>query len=246
MISKAIAKRAARRIDAQTSARVVIVAKSAATALLATALPVWNGRNTICKTQKGIGMALVLGIDPGAGGAFAVYDTETARIVSIEDMPLWYQTIGKRKRRRVDGLALADMFDTYEMMGVELVVIEAVGGRPRQSASAAYVFGYGVGLIYMCALYSRIPIETVPPSTWKKLMNVPGKTKADDTSIIARADELFPDCRDHWRGKLGGKKVDRAEAAMMAKFGADHVLHTISDLTDAEVRISNRGVETGG
>ena len=73
---------------------------------------------------------MVLGIDPGAKGAFAVYDTTTRRIVGdVEDCPLWYQTVGKRKRLRVDTLALADMFDTYAMMGVELIVMEAVGGR---------------------------------------------------------------------------------------------------------------------
>ena len=134
-------------------------------------------------------MTLILGVDPGAGGAFAVYDSDTRKLLGIDDMPIWYQAVGKRKRKRVDALALADMFDLYEIMGVELVVMEAVGGRTGQSASAGFVFGYGVGLIYMAALYSRIVIETVPPGTWKKVMNVPGKSKADDSAIIARADE---------------------------------------------------------
>lgn len=190
-------------------------------------------------------MTLVLGIDPGASGAFAVYDTETRRIVSIEDMPVWYQTVGKRKRKRVDGLALADQFDMYEMMGVELVVMEAVGGRPRQGASAGFVFGYGVGMIYMAALYSRIIIETVPPAAWKKLMNVPGKSKGSDDDIMARADELFPNDRELLRGPNGGKKVDRAEAAMMAKFGAEHVLHTIGQIGDVELRLAYQNAETG-
>lgn len=191
-------------------------------------------------------MTLIVGVDPGQTGAFAVYDTETRRVISIEDMPFWWQTVGKKKRRRVDGLALADMFDTYEMMGVELVVMEAVGGRPRQGASAGFVFGYGVGLIYMAALYSRIVIETVPPAAWKKIMNVPGKMNADDTAIINRADELFPLDRDKWRGPNGGKKVDRAEAAMMAKFGADHVLHTLATtVTDVELQLAYRQAETG-
>ena len=91
-------------------------------------------------------MSLVLGIDPGHSGAFAVYDTDAQRISTIEDMPTWFQTVGKKKRPRIDALALADMFDTYEMMGVDLIVLEAVGGRPAQSASAAFVFGYGLGL----------------------------------------------------------------------------------------------------
>ena len=190
-------------------------------------------------------MTLILGVDPGAGGAFAVYCSETRTITGIDDMPIWYQAVGKRKRKRVDALALAEMFDLYEMLGVELVVMEAVGGRTGQSASAGFVFGYGVGLIYMAALYSRIVIETVPPGTWKKAMNVPGKSKADDSAIIARADEMFPKHRDLFRGVRGGKKVDRAEAAMMAKFGADHVLHTMGRLEGDERKLISQNADTG-
>lgn len=192
-------------------------------------------------------MTLILGVDPGAGGAFAVYNAESNRLVSITDMPVWYQTVGKRKLKRVDALALADMFDTFEMMDIDLVVMEAVGGRPRQSASGAFVFGYGVGLIYMAALYNKLPIETVPPATWKKLMNVPGKQNGSDDDIIARADEMFPHDRHLWRGGRGGKRVDRAEAAMMARFGAEYVTRTLdkNNLSDAELRLAYQNADTG-
>lgn len=190
-------------------------------------------------------MTLILGIDPGGNGAFAVYNSETRRIVSIEDMPLWYQAVGKRKRKRIDALALADMFDVFEMMNVELVVMEAVGGRTGQGAAAGFVFGYGVGLIYMAALYSRIVIESVPPASWKRIMNVPGKDKADDSAILARANELFPHDTHLFRGPRGGKLIDRAEAAMLAKFGADHVLHTIGQFSDVERRLINQKADTG-
>lgn len=190
-------------------------------------------------------MTLILGVDPGASGAFAVYDNIAQRVVSVEDMPVWYQTVGKKKRKRVDALALADMFDTFEMMGVQLVVMEAVGGRPRQSASGAFVFGYGVGLIYMAAMYSEIVIETVPPAAWKKMLNVPGKQSGSDDDILARADELFPNDRALWRTARGGKRVDRAEAVMLAKFGADHVLHTLGRFTDAERRLAYQNADTG-
>lgn len=172
-------------------------------------------------------MSYILGIDPGGNGAFCVFNDETKRIVTVEDMPIWHQAVGKRKRKRIDAIRLAEMFDTYEMMGVELVVMEAVGGRTGQGAAAGFVFGYGVGMIYMACLYSKLILETIPPASWKKIMNVPGKTKADDSAIIARADELFPHDREWFRGERGGKKVDRAEAAMLAKFGADHVLRTV-------------------
>ena len=76
----------------------------------------------------------------------------------------------------------------------------------------------------MACFYSNIIIETVTPMTWKAYMRVPGKTKADDSAIMARADELFPEDRHLFRGPQGGKKLDRAEAAMIARYGADHLL----------------------
>ena len=70
---------------------------------------------------------LILGIDPGSSGAFAVYDTESRRLVGpVQDMPTWYQVVGKRKRPRLDAMAIADMFDEFQVMGVELIVMEAV------------------------------------------------------------------------------------------------------------------------
>lgn len=170
----------------------------------------------------------VLGVDPGGHGAFAIYNTDTRRISYIADMPIWHQAVGKKKRRRVDAIALAEMFELFDVFGIDLMVMEQVGGRTGQSASAGFVFGYGVGLIYMCALYNRFIIETTPPASWKRIMNVPGKKDADDSAIIARADELFPNDRGLWRGPQGGRLVDRAEAAMIAKFGADRVLPTMA------------------
>lgn len=184
-------------------------------------------------------MTFVLGIDPGAHGAFAVYDTTDGRIVDMRDMPTWWQVVGNKKRLRIDALAVAEFFEEYQMMGVELVVMEAVGGRPAQGAMAAYVFGYGVGMVYMAALFSKIVLETVPPSNWKRALNVQGKGKADDSAIIQRANELFPHDRDLFKpeSKRATKiRVDRVEAAMIAKFGGDHLLTRMGTTKEAHER----------
>lgn len=192
-------------------------------------------------------MTLVAGIDPGTGGAIAVYSTDNMQIVGMHDIPSWYQTVGKKKRKRVDAIALVELFELIEIMGVELVVIEAVGGRPRQSASSGFVFGYTVGLIYMACMYKKLMVETVPPGTWKKVLNVPGKSKGGDDDIMMRADEMFPKNRTLWRGDRGGKKVDRAEAAMLAKFGGDHILPTMGNwrITDEEFNMAYKKADTG-
>lgn len=191
-------------------------------------------------------MTLILGIDPGTKGAFAVYDTTTRRLVGeVQDVPIWYQTVGKRKRPRIDALAVADMMDTYELMGVELIVLESVAGRGGQSAVAGFAFGYTVGVIYMACMYTGIAVDHVPPQTWKALMNVPGKGKADDSAIMIRADEMFPEDRNQFRGMRGGKRVDRAEAAMIAKYGGDMVLPGLKAQSDMDVRAAYRNVDTG-
>lgn len=192
-------------------------------------------------------MSLVLGIDPGSSGAFAVYDTETRRIVGdILRMPVWQQVVGKRKRKRIDSLALAEMMDTYNLMGIDLVVIEAVGGRPGQNAMNAFTFGYGVGQLNMACIYSKIPMDTIEPATWKQVLRVPGKSRADDTAILARAEEIFPDDRHQFRGPKGGKMIDKAEAAMIAKFGGDYILQEADTLQSVKDKLHrSRNAQTG-
>lgn len=203
-------------------------------------------------------MALVAGIDPGTSGAIAIYCTDTKAVVSVEDIPTWYETVGKKKRKRVDTLALMDMFDMMKLVGVELIVLEAVGGRPKQSASAGFVFGYTVGLLYMSAMYSRIMLETVPPKEWKKLLKVPGKAGGKDKEekkqaqgdIIKRVAELFPNDTRQFQGPKGGYYMDRADAAMLAKFGGDFIVPQIFNnpvvlKKDEELNLAYRNAQTG-
>lgn len=188
-------------------------------------------------------MSLVVGVDPGLTGALALYNASTDAL-DISDMPTWSMVINKHKRQRVDAVALDEYFMMAKMIGVQLVVLEAVGGRPKQSASAAFVFGYSVGLIYQACVHARLPVETVPPAVWKRIMRVPGKRdgvtddKEKQLAIVHRATELMPMHRDKWHGPKGGMKLDRAEAALLAKYGADHALHSIEP--DAEWRLSYR------
>ncbi len=197
-------------------------------------------------------MPLVAGIDPGTNGAVAIYDIESKRTISIQDIPSWYQTVGKKKRKRIDTIALMELFDMLNLMGVELIVLEAVGGRPRQSASAGFVFGYTVGLIYMCAMYSKIMVETVPPQKWKKVLGVPGKQgnkdkdakKQAEGDIVNRANQLFPHDRELFRTERGALRMDRVDAAFLAKFGGDHVWRTMQ-AGDTELALAYKNAETG-
>lgn len=192
---------------------------------------------------------LVLGIDPGANGAFVVVDSETRGIVSVRGMPVWYQQVGKTKRKRVDPIELATMMEVYALMGVGMIVMEAVGGRGKQPGSSGFVFGYGVGMVYMASIMVKLPVETIPPHTWKAFMRVPGKSKADDSAIVMRANEIFPAHRSAFVGPRGGKEVDIAEAAMLAMFGIDFIVKkgytTIDPAEELAYRTRVLKAETG-
>lgn len=183
---------------------------------------------------------MILGIDPGAHGAFALYDPATGKLGGeIIDMPTWQQTVGRTKRTRIDPIALAEFFDTLPILGVDFIVMEAVGGYGKQPGSAGFQFGYGVGLVAMCCVYARIPYETVIPSVWKQMLKVPGKKKASDDEIMQRACQMFAGDSAQFFGPQGGKKVDRAEAAMIARYGGEFLYPHMKKSIDFETLVRN-------
>jgi hypothetical protein len=163
---------------------------------------------------------MILGIDPGNQGAFALLNPDTGSLM-VWDMPTFQMTIGRTRKTRIDPVQVDILFEGFKAAGCRLAVMESVGGRPRQSAHNAFTFGWGAGLIYMACVTNRIPPEPVPPSVWKRMMRAPKEKEA----AVARADELFPEHRHLFRGKRNGLMDGRAEAALLALFGAVHVKH---------------------
>lgn len=168
----------------------------------------------------------VLGIDPGGAGALALYTpgwkaTKDAPAIPaslvIYDMPADEVTVGRSKRRRVNVLALDDLVAEMLLLGpLDKVVIEQVGGMPGQASG--FAFGYGVGLLHAVFRLRRIPLEVVTPAKWKKDVKAP----RDKREAVVRAEELMPQFRDQFigTGKRGGTRPDRAEAALLAYWGA--------------------------
>jgi hypothetical protein len=148
-------------------------------------------------------------------------------ILHIEDMPGYKVTVGKTKRQRIDDVALLNYFEMAKLRGADRVVIEQIWERPGDRGM--FVMGMCVGLVRMACISARLPIEEIPPATWKRLLRVPGKAK-DQTGeeIMRRADEMFPDHRDKFRGPKGGRLVDRAEAAMLGYYGETFLVGNIN------------------
>lgn len=178
---------------------------------------------------------MIVGVDPGVTGAIAWF---SGNVLCVENMPTYEVTIGRKQRLRVDAVALFNYFEMLRLLGASLVVMESVGGRARQSAAAGFNFGWSAALVYQSCVALSLPIESVTPQTWKKLLKVPGKMsgvdrtadkreqaaqrKANSGAIIHRADELMPEYRSLWRTRRGAVSMDRAEAALLAYYGANY------------------------
>ena len=156
---------------------------------------------------------IVLGIDPGVSGAWAVYDTGTATIYAA-DAP----TVGKD----LDAASFAAEIAKWQPTSA---VIERVGSMPGQGLSSTFRFGVAYGVVQGVVAALRIRVEFVTPAKWKAYYGLssalsPGPARKKDLKEKSRerALHLWPERSDLFRRK---KDDGRAEAALLAKYGAD-------------------------
>lgn len=163
-------------------------------------------------------LSLYIGLDPGLRGAFAVLDSINRHLI-VHDIPT---TTKKNGRDDVDPYELAALTEKYARR-VRYAIVEDVnamvytnaqGERRGQGAAHSFAFGkaFGVAIGVLGAFY--IPIIPVKPAVWKTLMGL----SSDKNRSRAKASEMFPlNISDFARKKDDG----RAEAALLAHFGAD-------------------------
>lgn len=157
---------------------------------------------------------ILISCDPGLEGAFCIYDTKLGSLV-IHDLPTYERQKGKTKRRVVDETAIINMLTGFQMLGATHFIIEEVQGLPRQSAPAAFSFGYGYGTVLTVARMLGFQIEKVRPETWKAKLRVP----ADKNQARARASEMIPTHTHVWPLV---KHSGRAEAALIGIWAQQH------------------------
>lgn len=139
---------------------------------------------------------IVLGIDPGKQGAFAVYDT-AEHVVETYDMP---DTIDGRR-------------DLLSRIGLVNVAWVERPFYPRQiGVKHVATIAEAYGILLACLHFAGIPTRLVDPSVWKKHLRL-GSDKAASRQL---ASLTWPDCADQWRL---AKHDGRAEAALIAFYG---------------------------
>lgn len=153
----------------------------------------------------------IIGVDPGATGAFAILDTDSHHLTII-DMPTTKIKRGTRQVNQVDAVRLANLLRPHAE-GARAIV-EKVHSMPGQGVVSTFSFGRAAGIIEGVLAALDIPFSLVPPATWTKKMRLFG---GKDGSR-ARAVELFPD-----QAHLFARKKDdgRADATLIACYAAE-------------------------
>ena len=157
-------------------------------------------------------MTILIAVDPGLTGAIASYDTKRGRL-DVMAMPTYLQAKGKAaKRVTLDENELVALITTLHGLGATHLFIEEVQGLPKQSASAAFNFGYGYAVIITTARVLGMVVERVRPERWKAALRVP----KDKNAARARASEMIPTHKHLWPLV---KDDGKAEAALIAIYG---------------------------
>ncbi len=154
--------------------------------------------------------ALVIGIDPGLGGALALL-TSDGVLIDIDDMPVLAD--GAAGRRAINAPLLAARVRAW---GAGQAFCELVGPRPGEGAVGAFGFGRSRGVIEGTLGALSVPVEMVAPAWWKRRIGIPaGK---DGTKDLARSEAIrrWPVMADRFARK---KDDGRAEAALIAVAG---------------------------
>jgi len=157
---------------------------------------------------------VIIGVDPGATGAIAIYDTE-AKTLDILDMPTVKIRRGQRMVQEVSAPFLViDLLTTLGEGRTDVQAwIEKVHAMPGQGVSSMFAFGRCLGIIEGVLAGMRIPMTFVSPAAWTRLMGVTGGKGGSRK----RASELFPQYTHLFaRAKDDG----RSDAALIACFGS--------------------------
>lgn len=164
-------------------------------------------------------MTVIVGCDPGNNGAFAFLDVSN-NTIQIFDMPtIEFETT--KTRVKIDEYAIVSLLQRCDIYHIYM---EEVFSSPQMGVTSAFNFGEGKGKIEGIAAALSIPITQVKPARWKKDMRVP----ADKRASVQRASQLIPSAAPTFKGPRGGLMDGRAEAAILALYGALELGHSPS------------------
>lgn len=153
-------------------------------------------------------MSFIIGIDPGASGAVAILQRDGS-LVQVFDMPAVEVVVGGKAKRRISPEMLAAELRLY---ADAVAYVEQVGAMPGQGVASMFAFGEALGLARGVLAGLGVPVQLVPPTKWKRAMNL----NAGKDGARALAAATWPaQAAEFRRVKDDGK----AEAALIALWG---------------------------
>lgn len=149
-----------------------------------------------------------LAIDPGAGGALALFSA-SGDLVRVVDMPTITVKEAGKNRRRINTAHLARLIEEAAPCHI---FIEKVGARPGEGTVSSFSFGRAFGVLEGIAASRAISTSFILPRLWKRGTQTP----ADKNGARQRACQLFP---SHAVSFARVKDDGRAEAALLGFYG---------------------------
>ena len=151
-------------------------------------------------------MSLIIGVDPGKSGAFAVLD-DGGQLLGAHDMPVVGNIISPVLLDELVHNYIDPMSTTIFQPGT--AIIEDVHAMPKQGVSSSFSFGRSLGVVEGVLAGGGWSLRYVSPAKWKKQLGL----SADKGMSRRRAIELWPA-----KGALFARVKDdgRAEAALIA------------------------------
>lgn len=185
-------------------------------------------------------MSLIIGIDPGLRGAVSLVERDeqrnTVTLINVVDAPVMPR--GKKGRDLFDPFALRTILSDWSVRlnnGIPIKTwIERVGGMPGQGGM--FAFGETCGAIRATLAVMEWPFEYVAPVKWKGAVGLKGFDKGYALTI---AKQLVPTSAPALTMK---KHVDRAEAILIAYYGALHVEFSAIPLWLIRAQLDKEGI----
>jgi crossover junction endodeoxyribonuclease RuvC len=166
---------------------------------------------------------LIIGIDPGLDGAFALYDSEQRRVLEMISIPVLKLTKGKGTKREISPHTLLAMLRdqiTGIYPSIDRAFIERVQSSPQMGVTSAFNFGRGYGAVEGVIASMGWAVEYVVPAKWKRFFAL----RPEKDEALQRACQLLPLDTGLWlpqRGVVNQQQCyGRAEAALIAVYGA--------------------------
>jgi crossover junction endodeoxyribonuclease RuvC len=117
---------------------------------------------------------LFIGIDPGQNGGIAIIRSDKIIVTPIT-----------QPGNEVNSRAIADWIklnSISELTNMPICYIELVHSMPGQGVSSVFKFGFTTGMLHGIVRTLGIPLKTVTPQAWKKLI-LAGTDKSKQAAI---------------------------------------------------------------